>query len=273
MNPVLRWIFAIGAAYIGLLLLLFIFQDHLLYFPQSISPKRSDLLGIPKNTETLEFTMQDGVKVRGWLVKNASQKPLKLLFYYGGNAEELFPQEEESGKFSDWSLVLVNYRGYGESGGKPGEESLKRDALEIYDAMLKRPDVDSRNVVLMGRSLGTGIAVHLAAHRPHAGVILVSPYDSMVSVATRHYPFFPVDLLLRHRFDSLQWAPVITSPVLMLAADDDSIVPKSHSRSLAEHWGGEVNFIEIAKTDHNTIGFHPFYWAAIQKFLKEISRQ
>ena len=266
----LRWLFVIGIVYTGLLLILFFFQEQMLYFPQRIAKERASVLLGRKDTEALSFMMTDGVTVRGWLVKSASPKPLSLLFYYGGNAEELSHMIESSGKFGDWSLVLVNYRGYGESGGKPGETALKKDALEIYDAVLKRPEVDSRSVILMGRSLGTGIATYVASQRHHAGVILVSPYDSMVSVGKHHYPFFPVDLLLRHRFDSLQSAPSITSPALMLAAADDSIVPNSHSRSLADHWGGKVSFVEIANTDHNTIGFAPLYWASIQDFLTKL---
>lgn len=269
----LRWIFAISTIYAGLLLLLFFFQENLLFFPQRIWQAQSDSLRSRKNTESLEMKMSDGTIVRGWLVKNPSQIPLKLLFYFGGNAEELSHMIEDSDKFSDSSIVLVNYRGYGQSDGKPGEEVLKRDALEIFDEILKRPDVDPNNVVLMGRSLGTGIATYVAAHRPHAGVILVSPFDNMASVAQRHYPFFPVSLLLRHRFESKKLVPSITSPVLMLIADEDSIVPKSHSRSLAEHWGCKVDFVEIGKADHNTIGFHPLYWTAIQDFLRKISRQ
>ena len=269
----LRWIFVIGAIYGGLLLLLFSFQEHLLFFPHRISLEKSELLRNRKNTDTLELRMSDGTIVRGWLVKAPAQIPLKLIFYYGGNAEEVSLLIDESGKFGDRSLVLVNYRGYGQSDGKPGEEVLKRDALEIFDAILKRPDVDTYNIALMGRSLGTGIATYVAAHRPHAGVILVSPYDSMTKVAKRHYPFFPIDLLLRHRFESIQLAPALTSPVLMLVADEDSIVPKSHSRSLAERWGGKVDFIEIGKTNHLTIGFHPLYWTTIQDFLKMLARQ
>ena len=212
--------------------------------------------------------MSDGMIMRGWLIKNASRPSLRLLFYYGGNAEELSRILEESGKFGDRSLVLVNYRGYGRSDGKPGEEALQRDALEIFDMITRRPDVDADDVVLMGRSLGTAIAVNVAAHRSHAGVILVSPFDSMTNVAKRHYPIIPVGLLLRHRFESFRLAPAIKSPVLILAADDDSIVPKSHSRSLAGYWGGKVDFCEIGKSGHNTLNFSPMYWIAIQNFLK-----
>ena len=269
----LRLILIIGLGYSGLLLILYFFQEHLLFFPQRLSQERSDSLYSRKDTEAVEMRMSDGTAVRGWLVKNSSVNPLKLLFYYGGNAEEVSHLIDESGKFGDRSLVLVNYRGYGRSEGKPGEDALKRDAMEIFDEIRKRPDVDPTDVVLMGRSLGTGIAVYVAAHRPHAGVILISPYDSMTNIAKRHYRFFPIDLLLRHRFESMRLAPAITSPVLMLVAGEDSIVPKSHSRSLAKHWGGNFDLREIEKTDHNTIGFHPLYWVAIQDYLRMVSQQ
>jgi pimeloyl-ACP methyl ester carboxylesterase len=254
-----------------LLLILFFFQERLLFFPQRISLDRNDSLRSRNDTEELELPMSDGMTMRGWLVKKAPHTPLKLLFYYGGNAEEVSRMVEESGKFGGYSMVLVNYRGYGKSDGKPGEETLKRDALEIFDVISKRPDVDATNTVLMGRSLGTGIAVYVAASRSHAGVILVSPYDSMANVAKRHYPFFPVDLLLRHRFESVRLAPAIISPVLLLVASEDSIVPKSHSQALAEYWSGKVDYCEVGRADHNTIDLHPLYWKAIQNFLSRIA--
>lgn len=264
----LRWLFAICIGYLGLLLLLFWFQERLLFFPRRISAERVESLRSRKNVDPLELQMSDGAMVRGWLVKNSFRQPLKLLFYYGGNAEELSSHIEDAGHFGDRSLVLVNYRGYGTSDGAPGEAAIIRDALKIFDAITKRPDVDASNVILMGRSLGTGVAVSVAAQRPPSGLILVSPYDSLTHVAKRHYPYAPVDLLLRHRFESIRLSPAITSPVLMLVAAEDSIVPKSHSRLLSDHWGGAVTYCEIANTDHNTIGLQPSYWSAIQQFLQ-----
>ena len=270
-NRLLRWLSVIIAAYIGLVFLVYFCQDYLLFFPQRLSAEKNSRLNERQDLEALEFRMSDGKKVRGWLLKKPAPAPLKLLFYYGGNAEELSGLIPDSEKFGEWSLVLVNYRGYGQSEGKPSETKLTQDALEIFDAMLKRTGVDPRHVVLMGRSLGTGVAVHVAAQRPHAGVILVSPYDSLVHVAQRHYPIFPVNLMLRHRFHSAQQAPAIPSPLLALVAREDSIVPSSHSRLLADHWGGKVDFIEIARADHNTLSFHSVYWQSIQDYLKKLA--
>src|SRR5258707_150507 len=111
----------------------------------------------------------------------------------------------------------------------------------------------------MGRSLGSGVAVHLAAHRPLRGVILVSPYDSMVEVAKRHYPFLPISLMLRHRFDSLASVPQIEAPLLCLVATEDRVIPGAHSRALFEAWRGAKTWHEVPRCDHDSIAGEPGY--------------
>jgi pimeloyl-ACP methyl ester carboxylesterase len=106
----------------------------------------------------------------------------------------------------------MNYRGYGGSDGTPSETALLSDALFVFDYMLATEGIDPAHVVLMGRSLGSGVAVHVAAKRKVGGVILVTPFDSLVNVARAHYPIFPVGLMLKHRFDSAALAPGITTP-------------------------------------------------------------
>jgi len=103
---------------------------------------------------------------------------------------------------ASWSLALVNYRGYGASEGSPSERALFADALLVLDALRERPDVDPARVALVGRSLGSGVATYVAANRPVAGVALVSPYDSVTALARRQFPWLPIELLLRHPFDS-----------------------------------------------------------------------
>src|SRR5437764_15432172 len=109
----------------------------------------------------------------------------------------------------------------------------------------------------MGRSLGSGIAVHLAAHRPLRAVILVSPYDSIVEVAKRHYPFLPVSLMLRHRFDSIALAPRIEAPLLCLVATGDRVIPAEHSRALLEAERDTKTLHEFPNADHNSICGEP----------------
>jgi pimeloyl-ACP methyl ester carboxylesterase len=162
----------------------------------------------------------------------------------------------------------VNFRGYGESDGKPGEKELLEDGLVIHDYARRRPDVNSGRIVAMGRSLGSGVAVHLAAHRSLRGVILESPYDSIVEVAKGHYPFLPVSLMLRHRFDSLARAQQIEVPLMCLVATEDRVIPAARSRALFEAWRGTKTWIEVPRSDHDSISGEPEYWRSIADFLK-----
>src|SRR6266508_2915643 len=165
---------------IGVPLLMWFFQERMLFFPRALDSRPA----LRPNVEEVSIVAADGMKLRGWLVKGDGA-PAPLVIYFGGNAEEVSWLAEVADHFVGWSLLLVNFRGYGESEGKPGEKELLEDGLVIHDYAKRRPDVNSERIVAMGRSLGSGVAVHLAAHRPLRGVILVSPYDSIVEVAKR----------------------------------------------------------------------------------------
>jgi len=156
--------------------------------------------------EEIAFATADGPQVRGRLAPASRGGPAPLIVYYGGNAEDATGQAFEPWP-AEWALALVNYRGYGASEGRPSERALCADALVVLDALARRPDVDAARIVLVGRSLGTGVATQVAGQRPVQGVVLISPYDSMVALARDHYPFLPVRWLLRHRFDSVARAP------------------------------------------------------------------
>lgn len=119
----------------------------------------------------------------------------------------------------------------------------------------------------MGRSLGTAVAVHLASARPVRGVVLISPFESMADVAKVHFPYLPVSLLLKHRFECASLAPSITVPALALVAAEDSIVPPGHSYRLMERWGGEHRVVTVPGAGHNTLGAGPGDWDAIKWFL------
>ncbi len=170
-------------------------------------------------------------------------------------------------RFSPWSLLAVNYRGYGGNPGSPGERALLADALVLYDWAAARTEVDPERIVVIGRSLGSGVAVHLAAERRLAGVVLVTPFDSLRAVAQGIYPFVPVSVLLRHPFDSLARASAIETPMLALVAALDSIIAPRHARRLFEAWRGPKQWLEIGTADHNSISDEALYWDTIAAFL------
>lgn len=261
-------------------LLIYVAQDRLIYFPQRLDERVA--LGVQRlypRSEAFELSTDVGVRLRGWLIDGPAQYPWPLVIYFGGNAEELSWLVPEFSRVPDWAALLVNYRGYGLSEGRPSETNLYRDALALYDQVTRRSEIESKLVVVMGRSLGTGVATYLASQRPVAGVVLISPYDSLVQVGREAYPFLPVGLLLRQRFDSISRAPSIHAPLLALVAARDEIVRPERSRELVQSWAGPTRLEMFGDVDHNSIQSHPEYWKSIMVFLAErassssISRQ
>jgi len=251
------------AVAVGVPLLMWFFQERLIFFPRPLESRPA----ISPNVEPITVAAADGAKLRGWLVRSSAARA-PLVIYFGGNAEEVSWMTQVADKFAGWSLLLVNYRGYGESEGKPGEKELHADALAIYDYARRHSGVNSERIVAMGRSLGSGVAVRLAAERPVRGVILVSPYDSLVEVGRRLYPFLPISLMLRHRFDSLALAPQIEAPLLCLVAAEDRVIPVAHSQALFAAWRGPETWREVPRADHDSISGESEYWSSIALFLK-----
>jgi pimeloyl-ACP methyl ester carboxylesterase len=265
---VLRVMIGVLLGLCALLALFYIFQEKLIFFPQRISAEEADTLEKRySQIETISLKSGNSITIKGWFVKNSTIPKSPLIIYFGGNAEEVSYLVYYADKVKGWSLALMNYRGYGLSEGKPTEKNLYTDAVSIYDYFTERDDIDNKRIVVMGRSLGTGVATYLARMRSIQGVILVSPYDSLASVGNHHFPFLPVRLLLKHRFDSLSRAPSISVPSLIISAADDTIIPLRYSRKLAEKWGGPYSLKIIKGEDHNTIQDSEEYWKSINEFL------
>ena len=246
---------------------LFISQEAMI-FPGSRMDLRSmgDLPDAFPDVEALDMKTPDGISLEGWFLDRGGGAP--LLIYFGGNAEEVsynIPDFREN--FPGWSVVLFNYRGYSASGGSPSERALTKDALLIYDTFTKR--LDPPKVVLMGRSLGCGVAVSLASRRKVDAMVLVSPYRSLVHLGRRYYRWVPVGLLLRHRFDSLSLVPGLHMPALVVAGGSDSIIPPDESRGLYEAMNEPVNYVEVPGAGHNDIHGFEQYWDAVAGFLSK----
>ena len=249
---------------------LYFFQENLLFFRQPPNPITQQILqqSFPHSAVTL--IQSDQTQLQGWLIHRHPSKPQPLLIYFGGNAEEVSGFMLEMAMIlPNWAILSFNYRGYGQSQGRPSEKNLRGDALFIYDWAIQQPFIDSKKIVVMGRSLGTGVAIPLAAQRPVAKVILVSPFDSIRRIAQKIYPYVPIAWLLKHPFDSLSYAPTIQAPMLMLLAEKDTIVPLPHSRQLAEAWGGARTEQIMRGEDHNSITASSHYYPTIRRFLDQ----
>lgn len=250
--------------------ILYLWQERLLFPLTSAS---TEVLQWARQTwpqSEIWLTTSDGVLLHGWYLKPSQRNKFPLLIYLGGNAEESTNFLTYRDYFSAWGILAVDYRGYGLSGGKPGEQQLFADARFLYDHFVNQPEVDPNHLVAMGRSLGSGVAVYLAHQRNLTGVILISPYDSITAVAQEFYPYVPVPWLLKHPFDSLALAPQINTPVLGLIAANDDLISPERSKTLLSAWKGPSRLVLIADTNHNNITEGKYYWESIQEFLAQL---
>ncbi|MFJ2458211.1 alpha/beta hydrolase [Pseudomonas neuropathica] len=229
----------IVAVYLVLCAALFFFQRSLIYFPQPNAVSGSD--------SQLILSMPDA---RVSVITRERVGP-RALIYFGGNAEDVsrnLPEFAEA--FPDYAVYLLNYRGFGGSGGSPSEAAIAEDALALFDQVY----ASHPQVAVVGRSLGSGVAVRLASQRPVQQLILVTPYNSLEEIAARQYPWVPVQWLLKDRFESGKYAAHIRVPTLLLAASDDEVIPRASTQRLLENFPQGVAVLRVVPdSGHNSI--------------------
>jgi len=256
---------AAALAYLAVAAWVWLAQERLVFHPMPAAPRPAAPAGW--RIEALTLRMRDGVALDGALLLPPVEQP-PLVIYFGGNAEDATLEAPEvEREYGPRAVLLVNYRGYGRSGGQPGEAAMASDALEIYDWAARRGDIDASRIALHGRSLGSGVAVPLAAERPVRCVVLTTPFASAVDVAREAFPWLPVALLMRHRFDSGRRAGSVKAPALFLVAERDEVIAPRHARRLAALWGGPAEEASFPGYAHNDISLAPGYGAAIRTFL------
>jgi pimeloyl-ACP methyl ester carboxylesterase len=206
--------------------------------------------------------VNEGVSLRGWVVNPG--RPQALL-YFGGNGERVEDDREELAHwFPERTIYLLPYRSYGASAGEPSERALVADALALYDYAATRHQA----VAAIGRSLGSGVAIQLAAQRPLQRLVLVTPFDSMVGVAKSFYPLAPVGWLLKERYESWRYAPAVHCPVLLLRAGEDAVVGSARTAALAASFRTPPMQQVVPEAGHNSIQEYSDYRVGLTRFLR-----
>lgn len=224
------------------------FQRALLYFPQ---PARSDVPSLRLAVAGAELQI--------------SVRPVagaKALLYFGGNAEDVSSSMAElANLFPAHAIYLMHYRGYGASSGRPTELALHSDAQALWHLASQ----SHSQITLMGRSLGSGVAVRLASQQPAAvRLILVTPYDSIEEVAAAQFAWLPVRWLLKDRFDSAAWVAHLRMPTVVVSAENDEVIAPERTAALLKRFSpGVAQATQILNAGHNDLQLNPAYARAI----------
>ena len=241
--------------YAGCCVFLYASQRRAIYYPTpEVHAPEIPAIRVESGGETLKI----------WNLENGGSS--EAIIYFGGNAEDVagnIPSFRQI--FSRHTVYLVNYRGYGGSTGSPSEASLYKDALAVFDEIRSQ----HARISVIGRSLGSGVATYLASLRDVDRLVLVTPFDSIENVAKRAFPIFPVSILLTEKFNSIERASEIDAPVLLVAAENDRIIPRRHAEALAGAFpDAQVTIEVIPDAGHNTIGMYPQYANVLSMFLQ-----
>lgn len=242
----------LAVVYAGLSLMLFLFQEKMIYFPAVGLHSDPSLFGLAY--EPVEVVPEEGVRVVGWYLSAPEAKGTVLFSH--GNAGNIEGRLSSAQIFMEMglSVLLYDYRGYGASEGRPDEEGLYRDAETVYDWLRNEKGVAAERILLYGESLGVGVSIELAGRREVAGVIAESGFSSMKDVAAVHYPWLPVGLFLQHHYDNAKKIGGLEVPVLIVHSPDDEIVPFAQARVLFEAASEPKELLETGG-GHNDGGF------------------
>jgi hypothetical protein len=260
----------LALAYAGIVAAMYFAQTALL-FPTWLAPATDAAVSSP--AVPLETVTPDGERLRGIRIPGAPGPDGErvVVIGFGGNAwnatdlaaylHQLYPKAD---------VVAFHYRGYSPSGGRPSAAALLADAPVIYDHVATRPD--SVPIIAVGISIGSGVAAHLAKQRPLAGLILVSPFDSLEALGREHYWWLPVHWLLRHRMEVAEDLRGTSVPTAIIAAERDDIVPPRRTERVRRAIRNLVLDLTIAGAGHNDLFQRPEFRAAMVEALARIRR-
>jgi fermentation-respiration switch protein FrsA (DUF1100 family) len=245
-------VLVIAAILASLLALLWTFQRSLIYFPLADVPT-PEALGLT-NVESVTFTTTDGVTLHGWFFPGAESASATVLVCNGNGGHLAYRAGLASAlRAHGLNVLLFDYRGYGRSGGAPTETGLAADSRAARAYLLQRAETRRTRLVYFGESLGGAVAIELAEAHPPAGLVLRSPFTSMVDMARLHYPLLPADLLLRDRYPSLDRIARVRAPLLVIAGDQDRIIPLENTRRLYDAASTDKKLVVVPGADHNDV--------------------
>ncbi|MFC2123106.1 alpha/beta hydrolase [Bacteroidota bacterium] len=268
-NMSIIWIVAIIAgAYLAFAAFLFFFQSGYVYYPQPILSDDPSSIGL--SFEDVFFETTDGLKLSGWFVPSAADRGV-ILFCHG-NAGNISHRLESIQIFNQLGLdvFIFDYRGYGQSEGRTSESGTYLDVGAAWQHLVRERQIKPNRIVIFGRSLGGAVAAWQACNHTPGALILESAFTSVPDIAAKLYPYLPVRLLSRFKYNTVEYLDQVDCPVLIIHSREDEIMPFGHGQQLFERASGPKELLEISGT-HNegfiTSGEH--YKEGLDSFISE----
>jgi len=265
-RPAMRIAIIALSTYVSVCVGVAVFQSRLIYFPSTSMDLTPSDVGL--TYEDVKLTTDDGLTLHGWYLPHDEAQGC-ILFCHGnaGNISDRLNSLKLLHGIG-YSVLIFDYRGYGNSQGSPTERGTYLDAEAAWRYLTDVYGLAAERIVIFGRSLGGGVAVELAIRHPPGALVIDSSFSSLADVARIHYPLLPVDWILRHRYDSAKKIAAIGCPKLFFHGSRDSLIPIRLGRKLFEAATGTKEFIETP-SGHLSAGFDysPTYTALLARFL------
>lgn len=249
--------------FIVVLLTVYLIQHRLIFYPEKLSKEYNYYFNLPYNE--LFIKTADDAEINALHFKAPNSKGLILYFHGNSGSLQSWGSIAEDFISRNYDFFIIDYRTFGKSTGPFTEEALHHDAQVVYDYLLKN-GFDETDIIIYGRSIGTGIAVRLAATNKPASLILETPYYNLADLAQKYYPFIPTNLVLRFKLQSDKWIRKVSCPVYIFHGTADEVVPYSSGLKLAKIIG-EENLITIKNGNHNNLGMYPQYQRVLDSIL------
>ena len=263
----LQLILIIFFLYFFVLVFLYFYQRNLLYLPNE-NNYSGDKISV--DIQKVKIPTSDNIELLGWYHEK-NLKDHKTLVYFHGNAGSLENRIHKLNHFKNMNInfLIIAWRGFSGNNGKPTEEGLYIDGKSAIDWLIKK-EVDEKNLILYGESLGTGVATHLAQNKNYAGVILETPFTSMIDTAKKFYPYIPVSLLLKDKFENYKKIKNINSPILVMHGEVDQIVPFFMGKKIYE-LANEPKYSYFTKYDDHMMEYDENLVLALKSFVKSLN--
>lgn len=266
----LRWLNILLAVYLAGGLILYFIQDYLLFHPQSMKVEEKYAFKVPHKEVNVTVNRESNMNIVQFKAKDSLSKGLVL--YFHGNRKNIgwYAKYADNFTTNGYEVWMIDYPGFGKSTGTITEKKLYEDALQLY--IMARSIYPAHQIIIYGKSMGTGVAAWLASKKSAKALILETPYYSMTSLAQHYIPVYPARSLLKYKLPTHTYISLVNAPVFIFHGTADRIIPYSNAHRLSEVMHAKDRFITVENAGHNNINDFTIFHTTLDSILLDSAK-